>query len=74
MSIERLDPTVSGHPFRYAVVVSEINSFITDQLLPSALHTLKAHQVPTSYIEAVHVPGAYEISIAASLLAKTGQF
>jgi 6,7-dimethyl-8-ribityllumazine synthase len=74
MSTEPLDPTVSGHPFRYAVVVSEFNSFITDQLLRGALNTLKAHQVPTSCIEVVHVPGAYEIPITASLLAKTGQF
>jgi 6,7-dimethyl-8-ribityllumazine synthase len=74
MFSERLDPIVLGHPFRYAIVVSEFNSFITDQLLRGALHTLKAHQVPTSSIEVVHVPGAYEIPIAASLLAKTGQF
>jgi 6,7-dimethyl-8-ribityllumazine synthase len=74
MSTERLDPIVLGYPFRYAVVVGEFNSFITDQLLRGALHTLTAHQVPACCIEVIHVPGAYEIPIAASLLAKTGQY
>jgi hypothetical protein len=33
-------PTVAGL-FHYAVIVSEFNSFITDQLLRGALRTLK---------------------------------
>ncbi len=66
--------SVSARQFRYAVVVSEFNSFITDQLLSGALHTLKSHQVSSSNITVVHVPGAYEIPVAASLLAKSGQF
>jgi riboflavin synthase len=59
---------------RFAVVVSDFNSFITDQLLGGALHTLKLHRVPSSNIEVVHVPGAYEIPITAKLLAKSGCF
>ena len=74
MSIEGLDPSLLGHPSRFAVVVSEFNSFITDQLLRGALQTLKSRSVPTACIEVVHVPGAYEIPTAASFLAKTGQF
>jgi riboflavin synthase len=59
---------------RYAVVVSDFNSFITDQLLSGALHVLKSHRVPPSDIEVIHVPGAYEIPIAANLLAKSDCF
>ena len=66
--------SVSASRFRYAIVVSEFNSFITDQLLSGALRTLKSHQVSSSDITVVHVPGAYEIPVTASLLAKSGQF
>jgi riboflavin synthase len=66
--------SASASRFRYAVVVSEFNSFITDQLLGGALRTLKSHQVPSSDIRVVHVPGAYEIPVTASLLAQSGQF
>jgi riboflavin synthase len=64
--------SVSPDRFRYAVVVGEFNSFITDQLLHGALHTLKSHQVPSSNVRVVHVPGAYEIPITAKLLAESG--
>jgi riboflavin synthase len=66
--------SVSASRFRFAVVVSEFNSFITDQLLGGAVRTLKSHQVSSSNITVVHVPGAYEIPVTASLLAKSGQF
>jgi riboflavin synthase alpha subunit/6,7-dimethyl-8-ribityllumazine synthase len=69
-----ITPSASENRFRYAVVVSEFNSFITDQLLSGALQTLKSHQVALSDITVVHVPGAYEIPVTASLLAKSGQF
>ena len=57
--------------FHFAVVVSEFNSFITDQLLSGALRTLLSHQVSESNIKVVHVPGAYEIPFAAKLLAQS---
>lgn len=72
-----LQPLASSAPasqFRYAVVVSEFNSFITDQLLSGALRSLKSCQVPSSNVAVVHVPGAYEIPITARLLAMSGQF
>lgn len=66
-------PTAPGQ-FHYAVVVSEFNSFITDQLLRGALRTLESHQVPSSNIRVVYVPGAYEIPFAARLLAASSKF
>ena len=73
MTKESLGPNILDHSFRYAIVVSQFNSFITDQLLRGALQTLKCHGVSNSSIRVVHVPGAYEIPIAANLLAETGQ-
>lgn len=74
MSNEGLDPALSGHSLRYAVIVSEFNSFITEELLRGALQTLKSHDVAAARIEVTYVPGAYEIPLAGNLLAKTGQF
>src|ERR1700678_3126500 len=66
-------PAVAGQ-FHYAVIVSEFNSFITDQLLRGALRTLESHQVGLSNIKVVHVPGAYEIPFTAKLLSKSSNF
>lgn len=66
-------PTVAGQ-FHYGVIVSEFNSFVTDQLLRGALRTLESHQVGLSNIQVVHVPGAYEIPFAAKLLSKSSNF
>jgi 6,7-dimethyl-8-ribityllumazine synthase len=66
--------SAAASQFRYALVVSEFNSFITDQLLSGALRTLASHQVGVSQIDVVHVPGAYEIPFAANLLAKSSDF
>jgi Lumazine binding domain len=49
-----ITPSASEKQFRYAVVVSELNSFITDQLLRGALHTLKSHRAALSDITVVH--------------------
>jgi riboflavin synthase alpha subunit/6,7-dimethyl-8-ribityllumazine synthase len=70
-SVSTFDMTSRG---RFAVVVSEFNSFITDQLLSAALRVLEAHRVPPTNIEVIRVPGAYEIPIAAKLSAKSGCF
>jgi riboflavin synthase len=66
--------SVPANRFRYAIVVSEFNSFITDRLLSGAMRTLESHQVPSVDIHVVHVPGAYEIPFMAKLLAQSGQF
>jgi riboflavin synthase len=63
-----------GTNSRYGIVVSKFNSFITDQLLNGALETLKLHGVPAENIKVVSVPGAYEIPIAAKLLAHSGRY
>jgi 6,7-dimethyl-8-ribityllumazine synthase len=63
---KNLDSTLSGQSLRYAVVVSEFNSFITDQLLRGALQTLKSHNVPAACIEVVHVPAHMRFQLRAT--------
>ena len=56
--------------FRFAIVVSRFNSFITERLLEGALDALKRHGADEKQIEVYKVPGAFEIPLVAKLLAK----
>lgn len=59
---------------RFAIVVSQFNSFITDRLLAGALDALERTGAPKEQIEIVRVPGSFEIPLAAKKLAATGRF
>jgi 6,7-dimethyl-8-ribityllumazine synthase len=59
---------------RFAIVVSQFNSVITDRLLTGALDALKRTGAPKDRIEIVRVPGSFEIPLAAKKLAATGRF
>ena len=56
--------------FRFAIVVSRFNSFITERLLEGALDALKRHGAEEKQIDIYKVPGAFEIPLVAKLLAK----
>lgn len=59
---------------RFAIVVSQFNSFITDRLLAGSLDALERAGAGKDQIEIVRVPGAFELPLAAKKLAATGQF
>jgi 6,7-dimethyl-8-ribityllumazine synthase len=59
---------------RFALVVSRYNESITRKLLEGALATLAAHGVAGSAIDVAHVPGAWEIPVAADRLARSGRY
>jgi 6,7-dimethyl-8-ribityllumazine synthase len=60
--------------FRFALVVSKYNDFVTDRLQAGALEALAAAGVPQDDITIVRVPGAFEIPLAAQRAAETGRF
>src|ERR1700693_5560873 len=59
--------------FRFALVVSRFNSFITDRLLAGALDALEAAGADARNIEVVRVPGSFEIPLTAKKLAEAGR-
>jgi 6,7-dimethyl-8-ribityllumazine synthase len=59
---------------RFAVVVSRFNGAITDGLLAGARAALDEAGVAESDVEVVHVPGAFEIPVAALRLARSGTY
>jgi len=60
--------------FRFAIVVSKYNDFVTERLQAGALAALAAAGVASDDVMVVHVPGAFEIPIAAQHVAETGRF
>jgi len=63
---------LNGEPV--AIVVSRFNDLITDRLLAGALDTLIRHGARDESVTVVHVPGSFEIPLAADRLVRTGKF
>ena len=59
---------------RIGIVVARFNEFITNKLLGGAIDTLKRHELPENSIDVAWVPGAFEIPLIASKMAKTGKY
>ncbi|HVM98070.1 MAG TPA: 6,7-dimethyl-8-ribityllumazine synthase, partial [Candidatus Acidoferrales bacterium] len=59
---------------RIGIVVSRFNSLVTDRLLNGALLALKECGAKEDQIEAVQVPGAFEIPLLAETLAASDKF
>ena len=60
--------------FRFAVVVSKYNDFVTDRLQAGALSALAAAGVAGESVTVVRVPGAFELPLAAQHAAESGRF
>ena len=59
---------------RIGIVVARFNEFITSKLLGGAVDTLKRHEVPENSIDIAWVPGAFEIPLIASKMARSGKY
>lgn len=58
---------------RVAIVVSRFNDFVTGRLLDGARAALADAGVAADDVEVLHVPGAFEIPMAAQRVAETGK-
>lgn len=56
--------------FKFGIVVSRFNSFITERLLEGALDALKRHGAEEKKIDIYKIPGSFEIPLIAKLLAR----
>jgi 6,7-dimethyl-8-ribityllumazine synthase len=65
-------PKYSASGMRLGIVVSRFNVDITSRLLESAKQTLLAAGASDAHVHIVHVPGAFEIPVAAQALALSG--
>ena len=58
---------------RVAIVVARFNDFVTARLLDGARDALADAGVAAEDVEVLHVPGAFEIPMAAQRVAETGK-
>lgn len=63
-----------GKGKKFGIVASRFNEFITTKLLEGACDTLIRHGVSEAAIEAVWVPGAFEIPYVAQKMAKSKKY
>lgn len=59
---------------RVGIVAARFNEFITSKLVGGALDGLKRHEVREDCVDIAWVPGAFEIPLIASKMAKSGKY
>ena len=59
---------------RVGIVVARFNEFITNKLLGGAIDGLKRHDINEDSIDVAWVPGAFEIPLIASKMAKSKKY
>lgn len=65
---------LSGAGLRVAIVVARFNRAVTGALLDGAIEGLGANGVADGDVDVFHVPGAFEITLAADRCAATGRY
>ena len=64
--------TYIGTGLKFAIVSARFNGALGKELLAGAIDTLVRHDVADDAIDVVHVPGAFEIPLAAKALVEGG--
>src|SRR5580700_9197896 len=70
----KIDGGLSAAGLHFGIVVSRFNSFITERLAAAALDALERAGATSEDVEVVHVPGAFELALAAKKMALTGRY
>jgi len=68
-----LEGKISAEGYRFGLVVSRFNDFISSKLVEGAVDALKRHGAAEDQLLLVKVPGAFEIPLAAKKLAESGK-
>ena len=69
-----LEGNLVAQNIKVALVAARFNEFIVSKLISGAVDGLKRHNVTEDDITLAWVPGAFEIPLIASKLAKTGKY
>lgn len=65
---------LSAEGFRFAIIVSRFNDFISSRLVEGAMDALKRHGAGEEQVSVIKVPGAFEIPVVAKKLAGSNRF
>jgi 6,7-dimethyl-8-ribityllumazine synthase len=70
----KIEGGLSAAGFRFGIVVSRFNSFITERLLAAAVDALERAGAASKDVDIARVPGAFELPLASKKLAATGKY
>jgi len=70
----KIEGSLSGQKLKIAIVAARFNDFIVSKLVAGAQDCLHRHDVASTQIDEVWVPGAFEIPVAALALAESGRY
>jgi 6,7-dimethyl-8-ribityllumazine synthase len=74
MSAKHFEGKLDASGMRFGVVVSRFNNFLTDQLLKGTIDCVVRHNGTEDDVSVAYVPGSFEIPLAASRMAKSGNY
>jgi 6,7-dimethyl-8-ribityllumazine synthase len=72
--MKKYEGNLDASKLKFGIISSRFHDFISSRLLDGALDCLKRHGCPEGNIEITRVPGAFEIPLAAKMLAKTKKY
>ena len=70
----KIDGALSAEGFRFGIIVSRFNGFITERLLAAAVDALERAGAAGKDVDVAQVPGAFELPLAAKKMAATGKY
>ena len=69
-----LEGQLSAEGFKFGIIVSRFNDFISSRLVEGAMDALLRHGATEEQVSVIKVPGAFEIPLTAKKLAESGQY
>jgi 6,7-dimethyl-8-ribityllumazine synthase len=69
-----IEGKLSAEGFRFAIIVSRFNDFISSRMVEGAMDALLRHGAGDKQVFVIKVPGAFEIPVAARKLGETGKY
>jgi len=72
--LKTIEGKLIARNYRFGIIVSRFNEFISGHLLGGALDCLKRHEADEKNIEVIWVPGSFEIPLAAQKAARSERY
>ncbi len=72
--VKEIEGGLNAEGFRFGIVVSRFNDFITSRLTGGAVDALVRHGAAEESVAVVKVPGAFEIAMAARKMCASGKY
>ncbi len=72
--MKTIEGKLIARDYRFGIIISRFNEFISGHLLSGAIDCLKRHEAKEENIELIWVPGAFEIPLVAMKAAQSKKY